>query len=424
MGLQKYGDPVSESEWEGEPARSYGKRGEEQNVASTTCEPPVHTPEEAEDEDEGAPLHLVDPLHTGVQAANKAAAATSKSSQFVGVSWNRASSTWEARLRSARTKKKTHIGTYAEEHDAARAYDHAAVVENGPLAKRNFPDEVITEPPLSTVEARVGRKASNYLGVSWDKKARAWAVHRWDAGSQCQRYLGCYASEEDAARAYDFSAVQEHGPDTTERNFMAEVVGELPLTLSAEQQHRKTSNFLGVSWLDSKGLWRVRIRDPTLKRLAHIGYYATEEEAARAYDWAALNMQGHDAKRNFPHELVTAPPVSTGERRRERKTSKYLGVSYHKGASAWRADLWDPQLQRRERIGSFASEEEAARAYDYTAFQICGPNAKRNFAEPITEPPLSLGVKQRAREGKAARADDDPDVAAPRESKRQRQQPS
>jgi hypothetical protein len=44
------------------------------------------------------------------------------------------------------------------------------------------------------------------------------------------RYIGKYASEEDAARAYDCAAVQAHGPGA-ERNFPGEVISELPLAV-------------------------------------------------------------------------------------------------------------------------------------------------------------------------------------------------
>jgi hypothetical protein len=40
--------------------------------------------------------------------------------------------------------------------------------------------------------------------------------------------------------------------------------------------------------------------DPTTKRNLHVGSYSSEEDAARAYDCAAVQAHGPDAKRNFP----------------------------------------------------------------------------------------------------------------------------
>jgi hypothetical protein len=55
--------------------------------------------------------------------------------------------------------------------------------------------------------------------------------------------------------------------------------------------------------------------------------------------------------------------------------------------------LWDPQEQARgskqEAVGAFASEEDAARAYDCAAVQAHGPGAERNFpGEAINELPV------------------------------------
>ncbi|KAG1659229.1 hypothetical protein FOA52_008998 [Chlamydomonas sp. UWO 241] len=421
-GLQKYGDPVSDSDWEEEePGRGYS------------------------DEEDGDPGSSSTPGPSGVRKG--------KSSRFIGVCWNKGKSVWQAQLRSTQVlqpphlpgvpqlpdllcdpvKKVQHLGYYASEEDAARAYDYEAVKIHGPDTRRNFPTlpadvgwravaEMALQPtalqptallPTALPSSRASApqqhlprqlpplpdnpaKASQYVGVLWDKTNKWWVAQlRSKEGRRVDR-VGRYGSALDAARAYDVAAVKTYGAKA-QRNFPNEVITSAPPVVSEELRGRKTSSFVGVSWFESKSVWRARMRDPVLKKMVHIGYYATEEEAARAFDHMAFTMHGPDTKRNFPNELVTAPPVSTGERRRERKTSKYLGVSYHKGASAWRADLWDPQLQRRERIGSFASEEEAARAYDYTALQIQGPNAKRNFAELITEPPVSMGDLRRER---------------------------
>jgi hypothetical protein len=68
------------------------------------------------------------------------------------------------------TKRQRHVGLYASEEDASRAYDCAAMQARRPGAERNFPGETITELPETVCEERKQRSSSRYVGVSWDKR--------------------------------------------------------------------------------------------------------------------------------------------------------------------------------------------------------------------------------------------------------------
>lgn len=60
------------------------------------------------------------------------------SSSFFGVSWNASKNKWQGNLNVS--GKRTYLGSFVNELDAAHAYDNAARIRCGECAKLNFPD--------------------------------------------------------------------------------------------------------------------------------------------------------------------------------------------------------------------------------------------------------------------------------------------
>jgi hypothetical protein len=81
-----------------------------------------------------------------------------------------------------------------------------------------------------------------------------------------------------------------------------------------------------------RSAWHVRLTDqqiegdPQTKLQQHIGCYASEEDAARAYDCASVQAHGPGAKRNFPGEAIIEAPETVGKQKKQRKSSRFIGV--------------------------------------------------------------------------------------------------
>jgi hypothetical protein len=67
-------------------------------------------------------------------------------------------------------------------------------------------------------------------------------------------------------------------------------------------------------------------------------------------------------------------------------SSKFKGVYWHTKAARWRAQIGSGQKSHEKQyLGSFKSEEEAARAYDEAAQRLFGEFAHLNFPERLKE---------------------------------------
>jgi AP2-like factor, euAP2 lineage len=134
------------------------------------------------------------------------------SSQFRGVSWDKRTRKWDARLRVR--GKNMFLGLFTDELEAAAAWDAAARGNWGAFAFQNFPSdkESCVTVPISTEHVRRKRKhqqkvTSEYRGVSWREDIKKWRAALLFRGKLM--HLGTFTDELNAALAYD-QAAREH----------------------------------------------------------------------------------------------------------------------------------------------------------------------------------------------------------------------
>ncbi|GMI91069.1 hypothetical protein HRI_002776200 [Hibiscus trionum] len=214
-----------------------------------------------------------------------------------------------------------------------------------------------------------GQRTSQYRGVTRHRWTGRYEAHLWDnsckkEGQTRKGRQGGYDMEEKAARAYDLAALKYWGP-STHINFQLENYRvELEEMKNMNRQEyvahlrrkssgfsRGASMFRGVTRHHQHGRWQARIGRVAGNKDLYLGTFSTQEEAAEAYDIAAIKFRGVNAVPNFDitrydvERIIASNTLLSGElARRNKETDSINEASDYSTPVLTNGDTIQPQV--------------------------------------------------------------------------------
>nr|XP_043614700.1 AP2-like ethylene-responsive transcription factor AIL1 [Erigeron canadensis] len=193
-----------------------------------------------------------------------------------------------------------------------------------------------------------GQRTSQYRGVTRHRWTGRYEAHLWD--NTCKKegqtrkgrqvYLGGYDMEEKAARSYDLAALKYWGPSTHINFPLEDYELELEEMKNMSRQEfvahlrRRSSGFSrgasiyrGVTRHHQHGRWQARIGRVAGNKDLYLGTFSTQEDAAEAYDVAAIKFRGLNAVTNFDisrynvEKIIESNTLLAGEEARRTKVT-------------------------------------------------------------------------------------------------------
>ncbi|XP_011070692.2 AP2-like ethylene-responsive transcription factor At1g16060 isoform X1 [Sesamum indicum] len=186
--------------------------------------------------------------------------------------------------------------------------------------QQQHPQALQIDPTAAAAATTTIKRSSRFRGVSRHRWTGRYEAHLWDKGSWNvtqkkkgkQVYLGAYDEEEAAARAYDLAAIKYWGTSTYTNFPISDYDKEIEIMQSLSKEEylaslrrrssgfaRGVSKYRGVARHHHNGRWEARIGRVFGNKYLYLGTYGTQEEAAHAYDIAAIEYRGINAVTNF-----------------------------------------------------------------------------------------------------------------------------
>jgi len=181
---------------------------------------------------------------------------------------------------------------------------------------------------------------------------------------------------------------------------------EVPLATKGPSSGKGSSQYRGVAQHRITRRWESHIWNN--KRQVYLGSFETEDQAAEAYDKAAICLKAGAVPLNFEIERYDEQEVKLvrsfskeelvahlrrGSNGFCRGKATYRGVSWRPNTGRWEARISGLVDKKYTYLGTFDTSEAAAEAYDRAAILCKGRHAITNFDISRYEKDLNLLVR-------------------------------